>query len=437
VASRDVDVWLTRGMNKRIQNGDRKTPVHLTNDFIRNLIGGQMWWDDDPKATGFGIRAYPGGSKSFFIDYRLDGRQRRFTIGPFPRWSVAAAREEAKELRKGIDRGHDPAGAKRERRDAPTIQDLIDRYIAEHLPKKTVVASRIEDEKKMLTEIGEKLGKHTKVSEVHGGDIAEMHRRISQSIGRYGPRRVRANRILAVCSKMFSLALVPRAGETLPWRNAVVGNPCKGIEKNQEEARERYFSRSELERIASALQTYPGIIAADCVRLIMLTGCRPGEAMQAEWSEFDKEPSYWVKPSAHTKQRKMHRLPLSPPAIELIERLRKSRKGMLVFPGDVDGEPLKTLFHVWAHVRENAQLEEDDKGRTARPYDLRHTFASVAVGGGLNLPIIGKLLGHTQTRTTQRYAHVADDPLREAANRVGAVIDGRPGTQIVPLHGRR
>ena len=82
--------------------------------------------------------------------------------------------------------------------------------------------------------------------------------------------------------------------------------------------------------------------------------------MQAEWSEFDKEPSYWVKPSAHTKQRKTHRLPLSPPAMELIERLRKARKGILVFPGDVDGEPLKTLFHVWAHVRKHAQLEKDE-----------------------------------------------------------------------------
>jgi integrase len=281
--------------------------VHLTNDFVRDLIGQQMWWDDDRKATGFGVRSYSGGSKSFFIDYRLDGRQRRFTIGPFPRWSVAAAREEAKELRKGIDRGHDPAGTKRERREAPTVQDLIDRYITEHLPKKTALELRIEDEKKMLKEIGEKLGKHTKVADVHGGDIAEMHQRISESIGRKGPRRVRANRVLAVCSKMFSLALVPMAGETLPWRNAMAGNPCKGIQKNQEEARERYFSKSELKRIASALQTYPGVIAADCVRLIMLTGCRPGEAMQAEWSEFDKEPSYWVKPSSHTKQRKTHR----------------------------------------------------------------------------------------------------------------------------------
>src|SRR6516165_5418618 len=135
-----------------------KQPRRLSNEFVRDLTGAQMWWDDDPKATGFGVRSYPGGGKSFFIDYRLDGRQRRFTVGPFPRWSVTAAREEAKELRKGIDRGHDPAGAKRERRDAPTIQDLIDRSTTAHLPKQAFVASPIEDEKRMLQEIGEKLG---------------------------------------------------------------------------------------------------------------------------------------------------------------------------------------------------------------------------------------------------------------------------------------
>src|SRR5262249_5251572 len=301
--------------------GDKpKHPVRLTNQFVVRLTGTAMWWDDDPKATGFGIRCYPGGSKSFFIDYRLGGRQRRYTIGPFPRWSAEAARERAKELRRGIDQGQDPAGAKRERRTAPTGQDLIDRYIADHLPKKPAVESRVNDEKKMLAEIGDKLGKHTKVAEVHGGDIQDMHRRITES-----GRPVRANRILAICSKMFALALMPKAGETLPWRNAAQGNPCKGIARNHEEGKERFFSQAELIAISDALAKYNGI-AADCVRLIMLTGCRPSEAIAAQWEEFDRELGFWVKPSAHTKQRKVHRLPLNPAAIELIERLRKKRK---------------------------------------------------------------------------------------------------------------
>src|SRR5262249_1653325 len=159
-----------------------------------------------------------------------------------------------------------------------------------------------------------------------------------ESVARSGkPRKVRANRILTVCSKMFSLALVPRAGETLPWRNAVLGNPCRGVERNREEGRERYFSAAQLAAISDALAGYNGV-AADCVRLVMLTGCRPSEAMKASWSEFDAEPGFWIKRSAHTKQRKAHKLPLSPAAIELVERLRKKRKGEWVFPGDKRGE---------------------------------------------------------------------------------------------------
>jgi integrase len=403
-------------------------PQRLDNDFVRTVetpeSGGVTYWDNDPKVIGFGVRVYAGGGRSFFVNYRIDGRERRFTIGAFPRWSVTAARERAKELRTEIDRGHDPAGQKGDRRDAPTIQDLIDRYVDEHLPRKSGAESRIEDEKKMLAEIGGLLGKHTKVADMHGGDIKDMHRRITES-----GRPVRANRIMAIASKAFSLSLVPMSGENTPWRNAAQGNPCKGIERNHEEGRERFFSQPELAAISDALAQYPGV-AADCVRLIMLTGCRPAEAMRAEWPEFDKEPGYWIKPSAHTKQRKVHRLPLSPPAIELIERLRKTRKGNWVFPGDIAGEPLKALWHVWHFVRRQTGL-----GADARLYDLRHTFASVGAGGGLGLPIIGRLLGHTQSRTTQRYAHLADDPLREAADKITAVITGagKPSAEIINI----
>jgi integrase len=392
--------------------------------------GAVTYWDNDPRVPGFGLRVYAAGGKSFFLNYHHGGRERRYTIGAFPRWSVTAARERAKELRIEIDRDHDPAGQKRERREAPTVQDLVDRYIVDHLPTKA--ASKHNDDKAMLAEIARHLGSHTKVADIHGGDIAKMHRKISESIGRYGPRRVRANRVLAVCSKMFSLSLVPRAGENAPWRDAVQGNPCKGIKRNHEEGRERFFSQLELTAISDALAKYPGI-AADCVRLIMLTGCRPAEALKASWIEFDAEPGYWCKSSANTKQRKSHKLPLSPAALELVARLRKERIGNWAFPGAKPSEHLAALWHVWRFVREETGL-----GKDARIYDLRHTFASIGAGGGLSLPIIGRLLGHTQPRTTQRYAHLADDPLREAAEKITTVITGagKPSAEVASFKER-
>jgi integrase len=420
--------------------------------------GATTIWDTE--IAGFGLRVFALSSRrrrenlpaarSFFLNYRLGGFERRHTIGDWPTWSAAAARERAKELRRDIENGGDPAGEKRERRQAPTVQDLIDRYITEHLPSKTagghrtkIAAQRINDEKVMLAEIGHHLGKHTKVADIHAGDIKEMHQKISKSIRRHGPRSVRANRILAIASKLFALSLVPRAGENKPWRDAVAGNPCKGVKRNPEEARERFFSHAELAAISDALAVYgdaakePGRTvakaAADCVRLVMLTGCRPQEAMFAAWKEFDAEPGFWVRPSAHTKQRKVHKLPLSPPAIELIERSRKQHKGgPWVFPGAVPGEPIAAFHHVWSHVRKRAGL-----GNDARLYDLRHTFASIGAGGGLSLPIIGRLLGHTQARTTQRYAHLGDDPVREAAEKIGKVIAGagQPGAKLMGIKG--
>ena len=235
-----------------------------------------MWWDDDRKATGFGVRSYPGGGKSFFIDYRIDGRQRRITIGPFPRWSADAARERAKELREQIDRGHDPAGDKRERREAPTVQDLIDRYI-DGPPAEEVATRRCASptRSRCSPRSASTSASIPRSSDVHGGDIGEMHRKISESIGRGGkPRRCERTASSRSASKMFSLLAGAEGRGDAPWRNAVLGNPCKGIERNHEEGRERFFSQAELAAISDALAEYPGV-AADCVRLIMLTGCRP------------------------------------------------------------------------------------------------------------------------------------------------------------------
>ncbi len=342
----------------------------LTTDSVRKIgaptTGAVTAWDTE--VTGFGVRAYASGVKSFFLNYRLNGREKRHTIGAFPTWSVAAARERAKELRKQVDGGDDPAGERRERREAPTVQDIIDRYISDHLPKlacKDEDDPRHKDTKRMLAEIGKHLGVHTLVRDVHNGDVQDMHRKITGS-----GRPVRANRVLAVCSKMFSLSLVAKAGENKPWRTPDRGNPCKGVEKNHEEEAGRLYSQAELWAIAAALGEYPGV-AADCVRLVMMTGARPIEAMRAKWTEFEVEPQTWVKPSAHTKQRKIHHLPLSPPAIKLIERLRAERTkaaarrraegggrpdSPYVFPGDIPGQHIAALWHVWHHVRDRGTV---------------------------------------------------------------------------------
>lgn len=447
-------------------------PVKLTDTWLKDqsgpATGASTLWDSE--ITGFGARLFaptkrrPDGAKSFFVNYRVDGREKRFTIGSYPDWSVAAARAEAKELRRKIDKGEDPAKERKDRRDAPTVRDLAERYKEEHLPKKAASSQKNDWQmiaKEILPAIGDR-----KVADVHEGDIEAMHRAITER-----GRAVRANRVMAVCSKMFSLALKRKEGEDESWRNQMQGNPCKGVGRNHEEGHERFFSPAELAALSDALAAYGQTPASDCIRFVMLTGCRPGEAIQATWDQFDAEPGFWVKPSAHTKQRKVHRVPLAAAALELLERMRTQREKTLrraksdfVFPGQSHGEPLKQLRSAWEEVTETASvaLWRDAKDvriaaliadmervlhraptvtevmvltqrsglklppapHDARIYDLRHTFASVGAGGGMSLQIIGRLLGHTQMRTTQRYAHLADDPLKEAAAKIGATIAG-------------
>jgi integrase len=404
-----------------------KLTKKLLDSMVPPATGRITVWDGghDKAITGFGVSISAGGKRSFFLNYYdAAGRERRKTIGAFPLWSVDAARDEAKELRKRIDRGEDPAGEKRERREAPTIADLIARYIEDHLPTKTATGPyRKSDELRMLAEIERRLGTHTKVADVHDNDIRAMHAGITKDRG-----PVRANRCLSVASKAFSLSLSSRAGENAPWRDARAGNPCRGVSRNREEGRERYLSSSELAAIADSLNTHHGA-GADALRLMMLSGCRPSEALQAKFEEFDAEPGYWCKPSSHTKQRRQHKLPLNPAALELIERLRKSRRTTLpwVFPGD-RGQHLQTVYRAWEHVKRHT-------GIVGRPYDLRHSFASVGAAGGLSLLIIGKLLGHTRAATTQKYAHLGDDALRLATTQIGASITsgGKRGAEVVTL----
>jgi integrase len=385
----------------------------------------------DAELTGFAVKLFaptkanPKGARTFVLVYRRNGALRRFRIGSWPEWSVTAARAEAKEIRQRVDRGEDPVRERLERREAPTMVDLAERYEREHLPRKSPQSQH--DDGVMVGHILKHIGSDRRVADVHHGDIVALHRAITDS-----GHPVLANRTVACASRMFSLALKPMAGEDRPWRDHAQGNPCKGIERNPEQARERFLSPAEIAAVVEGLDAYGRTSAADCIRLIMLTGCRPGEAMLATWEQFDAQPGFWIKPSSHTKQRKEHRLPLSAPALQLIADVRSLRGEIKpddhVFPGQIPGQPLQQLRTCWDAVCQHAGLSG------VRIYDLRHTFAATGAGGGLSLPLIGRLLGHTQHRTTMRYAHLADDPLREAADKIAsAITKAGKGGKVVRL----
>jgi integrase len=255
-----------------------------------------------------------------------------------------------------------------------------------------------------------RLGK-LKVAEVSHTGIDKLHRQIAETAP------YRANRTVAVLSKMFNLAI--------KWRMRT-DNPAKGIERKPEEKRERYLSPAELSRLAEALAARPGP-SANAVRLLLLTGARRMEVIGAEWAQFDLKAGTWTKPASTTKQAKLHRVPLSAPALQLLVEMRgEAGESPYLFPG-VNGGPQRDLKKFWASVCKAAGIEG------ARVHDLRHSFASVLASSGLSLPVIGALLGHSQIATTHRYAHLLDDPLRAATERAGAIITGVDSAEVVPL----
>ena len=388
----------------------------LTDKAIRGLpvppSGNRVFYDGDVK--GFGVRVTSAGALAFVLNYRAAGRERRITIGSFPDWSTKAAREQAKSLKRRIDMGDDPMAERHAERAAPTIESLAERYLAEHAPRKR--ARSVQEDRSLLRQlILPKLGK-LRVAVVRRSEIEAFHREVSKQTP------VRANRALSLLTKMFNLAI--------GWEIRA-DNPCKGIERNAEDKRERYLTPAELERLVAALAEHPHQNSANIIRLLLLTGARRGEVLGATWSQFDLDAGVWTKPAATTKQKKLHRVPLSAPARQLLSEMTAKATSDALFPGHRGNEQQTDLKRFWASICKDAGIAG------VRVHDLRHSYASYLASAGLSLPVIGALLGHTQASTTQRYAHLLDDPLRAATERVGAMVAGagKPGAEIVPMAG--
>jgi integrase len=358
-------------------------------------------WDDD--LPGFGLRVLTSGRKGYVVQYRAGRRSRRMSLGPSTVLACEQARTRAMAIIAAAKNGDDPAARRDAARAAITVKELAERFDKEHvslrLKESTAKGYRRMLQRVIIPALGSR-----RVTEVTRTDVAKIHHEFRDT-------PYDANRCLEILSKMFSLAEM--------WGLRPDGtNPRKHIKKYPEEKRERFLSTAELKRVGEVLRDMEreGIELASAIaaiRLLIFTGCRLSEIMKLRWEHVDFTTKALRLPDSKTGAKVVH---IGQPAIEVLESIEHFDQNPWVIVGIKPGANLTDLQPFWQRVRARAGLKD------ARIHDLRHTFASIAVAAGQGLPMIGKLLGHTQVQTTHRYAHLASDPVKRAADAIAATL---------------
>lgn len=361
----------------------------------------------DTDLSGFKLYVHPKGRKSFHLRYRVGGGReatiREPKIGDHGSITVEVARKIALDWLTKVRNGGDPAADRASARTAPRMNDLFQRYLNEHARPHKKASSIRQDETNIRNYLRPILGTK-KVSEVARNDIAALHKKLAD-------KPYQANRALSLLSKMFVLA------ELWGYRQDA-SNPCRHVKKYTETKRRRFLSSSELSALGDTLRraetgelgaVTPSAIAA--IRLLVLTGARKSEILGLQWDWIDFEAGRANLPDSKTGEKT---ITLGPAALQLLNTLPHVDGNPHVIVGGKAGAALVNLKDPWAMIRKTAGLDD------VRIHDLRHSFASVGAASGMSLPVIGALLGHTQAATTQRYAHLSDDPLQAAA---GAISD--------------
>jgi integrase len=397
----------------------------------------EFLWDE--ALAGFGVGAFPSGKKVYVAQYRQNGRSRRATIGEHGRLTPDEARSEAKKLLGVAEAGSDPIAERRKEREVRTFGSVADDFLSLHVATKRKGRTGDEYRRILQTCILPAIGSR-RIVEVKRVDIARLH-------GKLVDTPYAANRALALISAIWNWAA--RRDEV-----SASSNPCQGIERYPEQGRERFLKPVELAQLGAALaegetiglpydidETNPkakhapkadarrvklDLFACAAIRLLILTGARLREILDARWENLDLERGVIFLADLKTGRKPVY---LSAAAQTVLVSLPRVSGNPYIIAGEQEGAPRADLKKPWAAVCKAAGLQG------VRLHDLRHSFASIGAGASIGLPVIGKLLGHSQAATTHRYAHLDADPLRRAVDTIGATIsaamDGNKAASIV------
>ena len=386
------------------------------NSFLARREGARQSISDG-QVRGLQLERLPDGRGKWRLRYRnAKGRRRCFTIGDAPHLSLAEARELVNELRRNLAMGQDPMEEKNAARQSLTFAQFIDLKYSPFI--KTYKRSWQTDISLLNNHLLPRFAKRF-MDDIQREDIVKLHfdRRAS------GAAPSTSNRLLIIMRYIFNLAI--------RWETpGVKSNPCAGVPLMEENnKRERYLHHDEARRLYEAVCKSQNRMLRFIVPMLILTGCRKREVLDARWQDFDFERRLWRIPIAKSGQAR--HIPLSDGVLTILRSVPRRSNCLYPFANPKTGKPFVSIFAGWDHARTQAGLPD------VRIHDLRHSFASLLINSGRSLYEVQKLLGHTQIKTTQRYAHLAPETLLDASNTatraVGAVLGVSSQLMDVPL----
>lgn len=389
-----------------------------TVDAAKPGLQDALFWDQQLK--GFGLKVTPKAKKVYICQYRVGGgaagKTRRMTLGAHGALTPDQARAVAKQILGAAANGGDPAANKQEKRKQIDVAELCDRYLEGGCGTKkssTIATDRGRIERHIKPLLGRK-----KVAEITRADIKRFLQDVATGktaadikTGKYGRARVTggkgtASRTLGLLGGIFTYAID---------LGHIEMNPVHGVKRFADHRHDRFLSEAELVRLGDALrqaeaagENYAGIAI---IRLLIFTGARKGEIESLQWREIDFERGLLRLEDSKTGQKIVA---LNAGTLEILAALPRIDASNCVFPAckGESGGHFQGVSKVWRKVRSLAELDD------LRLHDLRHSFASIAVSAGASLPIVGALLGHRDSATTQRYAHLSDDPVRSVSDAI-------------------